>query len=199
MMTTKVFQRVLAIFLVVAAIFLANGLNNVANAARVQIYDNSVENLLDYIVKVGNEYNFTTRGTHYYTGKDGFKYCESYFGDSDKNRIVFQVNNNGAVSSGWVIFPRATMSGKNNEAGGKIGSLLVCAICDRAGMSEEQIHNFGDEMENWIDNWISNHKSGELPNKTFSIWCAKSKRYININVFADSSYDFVNFHIYAHI
>ena len=54
MMTTKVFQRVLAIFLVVAAIFLANGLNNVANAAIVQLYDGNVNDILNDIRETEN-------------------------------------------------------------------------------------------------------------------------------------------------
>ena len=124
MMTTKVFQRVLATFLVVAAIFLANGLNNVANAAVVQLYDGSVNDILNdirksenyikrykedseyrnYMIKSLKEKGYSDiqikelmsidlklRGTHYYTGTDGFRYCESYFGDSDKNRLVFKV------------------------------------------------------------------------------------------------------------
>ena len=53
MMTTKVFQRVSAIFLVVAAIFLANGLNNVANAERVLAcrYRDSRKDIIHYYIE----------------------------------------------------------------------------------------------------------------------------------------------------
>lgn len=53
MMTTKVFQRVLAIFLVIAAIFLANGLNNVANAERVLVfrYRDSYKDTIHYYME----------------------------------------------------------------------------------------------------------------------------------------------------
>ena len=230
MMTTKVFQRVLATFLVVAAIFLANGLNNVANAARVQIYDGSVNDILNDIRKSGNDLkkyeskyantNFSLRGTHYWNDKNGFRYCESHFGDSDKHRLVFQVNNNGAVSSAWIVFPGDTMSGEKNNEGSEIGGGLLGLTLAIIGLSENELKNLIDNFMTWNDNRqkksqniynkslelnqeidkalskndikLAEQKLEELKSlgaseerdksKTFSVWCVKSKRYIDLSV-----------------
>lgn len=216
MMTTKIFQRVLVTFLVVAAIFLANGLNNVANAARVQIYDGSVNNILNDIkdmneftknhsdelrkrIKNYNEFenldlDFSIRGTHYYTGKDGFRYCESYFGDSDRNRLVFKVNNDGAVSSAWIIFPLYTLAGELNEKGSGISGFLLGSVVTVSGLNDDEYFNIWNQAQIWFNNL----KTGQQLNKTFSIWCTKSKRYIDVNFFRDDSDDTLNFHIFAH-
>ena len=199
MMTTKVFQRVLAIFLVLAAIFLANGLNNVANAARVQIYDYSVNDILNDIRERGKiaskriDLDFKIRGTHYYTGKDGFRYCESYFGESDKNRLIFQVNDNGAVSSACIISPIYTLAGEYNKEG-TVSGLFVSSIEDVIGMSEDEYNKLSAEFKSWFNGMskkIEQQRFNEIDkSKTFSVWCAKSKRYIheqfNFNI---DSYD----------
>ncbi len=218
MMTTKVFQRVLAIFLVVAAIFFANGLNNVANAEIVQIYDGNVNDILNTIREVGKNYNFSIRGTHYYTGTDGFRYCESYFGDSDKNRLVFQVNNNGAVSSAWIIAPMNTMSGEYNQQGSEISGLLLSSILITVELNENEVRNLIDNYKNWHENnsrilseakqaldknnpKLAKQKHNEYDSnypKTFSVWCTKSKRYIDLNFPRDDSTEFVKFFITAH-
>ena len=220
-MTTKIFQRILATFLVVAAIFLANGLNNVANAARVQIYDGNVNDILndikkfennikkykedaefkDYMIKSLKEKGYSDiqikelmnidlklRGTHYYTGTDGFRYCESYFGDSDKNRLVFQVNNNGAVSSAWIIFPLYTLSGGDNYEGITGGGLATDSIFDVIGLSDSESDNIMDNYMHWVKNMQKKFDEGKIDEvrssfpKDFSVWCTKSKRYINLNV-----------------
>ena len=215
MMTTKVFQRVLATFLVVAAIFLANGLNNVANAAVVQLYDGNVNDFLndikemndfiknhsDELIKRIKNYNeiknldLTIRGTHYFTGTDGFRYCESYFGDSDKNRLIFQVNDNGAVSSAWIIVPVNTLSGEWNEKGGETAGGFLGSVISVSGLSDDEYFN----LLNQLKTWFNNLKTGQQRHKIFSVWCTKSKRYIDVEVFTDKSYDFLNYHIYAHI
>ena len=214
MMTTNVFQRVLATFLVVAAIFLANGLNNVANAARVQIYDGNVNDFLndikemnDFIKNHSDElrkriknYNeienldLTIRGTHYFTGTNGFRYCESYFGDSDKNRLVFKVNNDGAVSSAWIIVPVNTLSGEWNKKGGETAGGFLGSIISVSGLSDDEYFNIFNQAQTFFYNL----KTGQQLHKTFSVWCTKSKRYIDVRVFSDHSDYTLNYHIYAH-
>lgn len=207
MMTTKVFQRVLAIFLVVAAIFLANGLNNVANAARVQIYDGHVNDILNDIRETANDMkkdskyaniNLSIRGTHYWNDKNGFRYCESHFGDSDKNRLIFQVNNDGSVSSAWVIMRMETMSGEFDKDGISAAGFSLASIFYVIGMSKDEGNKIIDSFVDWgdtnfekciealnalrRDNYqLAEQKLNALEkNKTFSAWCAKSKRYINM-------------------
>ena len=209
MMTTKVFQRVLATFLVVAAIFLANGLTNVANAARVQIYDgnvndffNNIKEMSSLLKEYGGEYanvNLAIRGTHYWNDKNGFRYCESRFGDSDKHRLIFQVNNNGAVSSAWIIFPGDMMSGERNRSGAEISGGLLASTFITIGLSENEFKNIMDSFMTWNENnrrknieveqalnkndiKSAKQKQNEIEhNKTFSVWCVKSKRYIDLN------------------
>ena len=219
MMTTKVFQRVLATFLVAAAILLANGLNNVTNAARVQIYDGSVNDILNDIKNMNesmkndnrfSKYHFTLRGTHYWNDKKSFRYCESYFGDSDKNRLIFQVNNNGAVSSAWIIVPVDTMSGEFNKQGAEISGLLLGSIFDVIGLSDSESDNIMDNFKTWLENnyrilsEADEQKINELYHnydKTFSVWCTKSKRYIDLSISIDKSTEpkLFRYFITAHI
>lgn len=230
MITTKVFHRVLATFFVVVAIFLANGLNNVANAARVQIYDGSVNDILNDIKETANDMkkdskyanvNLTIRGTHYWNDKNGFRYCESHFGDSDNNRLIFQVNNNGAVSSAWIIMRLDTMSGEMDKDGMNAMGLSVASIFYVIGMSKDEGDKIIDSFVSWSDanfergiealnalrrdNYqLAEQKMNEVERvKTFSVWCAKSKRYINMeasisNLDSDEPTT-MNLFIYAHI
>ena len=229
MMTTKVFQRVLATFLVVAAIFLANGLNNVANAARVQIYDGNVNDILNDIRETANDmkkdseyanFNLAIRGTHYWNDKNGFRYCESHFGDSDNNRLIFQVNNNGSVSSAWIIMRLDTMSGEMDKDGMNSVGLQIASILYFIGMSKDESKKLRNGIDSWADanlekaieilnalrrnNYqLAEQKMNEVEKvKTSSVWCAKSKRYINMQASInnlDSDDTTMNIHIYAHI
>ena len=206
----NIFRGIIAVLLVAAGLFVSNG---VAQAERVQIYDGNVNDILndireknDFIknhsdelrkrIKNYNEFenlDLTIRGTHYFTGTDGFRYCESYFGDSDKNRLIFQVNNDGSVSSAWIISPVHTLAGEKNEKGAAISGMLLGSIFNVIGLSDSESDNIMDNYKHSLENFntkIAEQKFDEarsIFNKTFSVWCTKSKRYINLNVSADES------------
>lgn len=158
------------------------------------------------------------RGTHYYTGTDSFRYCESYFGDSDKNRLVFKVNNDGAVSAAGIIFLLYTMSGEDNDEGIKGGGLATESILDVIGLSDSESDNIMDSFMTWNENngrilseaeqaldknntTLYKQKMNELRSnypKTFSVWCTKSKRDIDLNISRDDQIEFIRLLITAH-
>ena len=210
---------------VVAAFFL---LTTVAHAERVQIYDHSVNDILNDIKETG-EYmkkdnrfanvNLAIWGTHYYTGTDGFRYCESHFGDSDKNCLIFRVNNNGVVSSAWIIIPVYTLAGEDNNDGNLIGGVSLWSILDVIGMSDDESDLVYNGLTNWCnalsqkldeaddalnrnDDRLYEQKMNEVKRnflKTFSVWCAKAKRYIDVQLSMNIDNATVQFYIYAHI
>ena len=179
---------------VVATFFL---LTAVAHAAGALIYDRSVNDILNEIKKAQKQYssfNVKIRGTHYYTGNDGFKYRESYFGISDKNRLIFQLNDKGAVWAAWIIVPEnATYQDSS------IGSHLFSMIMWEIGLSNKELDKLIVDMRNAVDKYKKQKISDAT--QTFSVWCAKAKRYINLKVsMKDAHTDnaVASYSIYAH-
>ena len=184
---------------VVATFFL---LTAVAHAAGALIYDRSVNDILNEIKKAEKQYssfNVKIRGTHYYTGNDGFRYCESHFGDSDKHRLIFRLNDKGAVWTAWVIVPVNTTSGESNEQGIIAGGLMMNSIFRKVGLSDEEGLRLGMDVTNWANKCAEEELDN--PTKTFSVWCGKAKRYINLKVSGKDVHTdnaVASYFIYAH-
>ena len=172
MMTTKIFQRVLAIFLVVTAIFLNSSIVNartltgftingrevdipdellIDSGDSVNLYDYNIENMMNGIRELIKDYNIQIRGTHYYTGTDGFMYCESSFGENNTHGLIFKLKNDGSVLSALIITPIFNLSGKNNDSGSYNSGVLAGSIWAMAGMSAKQIVDLSSELGTWID------------------------------------------------
>ena len=199
MMTTKVFQRVLATFFVVAALFLANGLNNVANAARVHLYDGvSVDKILKIIKEKGEIYNFRIGNKYYYTSTSGHRCCRSYFGNSDKSGITFILGDKDTVSSAFV-FVNIDDAQKDDIMAAY--AMSINTVTELTKLSDAEREKFGFDMMTYVNKSIKEAtENDEVVNmdKTFSIWSAKSKRYIDVRIFSDRSDETINYHIFAH-
>lgn len=187
---------------VVATFFL---LTTVAHAdswkSAVIYYEGSEKDILDNVKSYENFFkeNFKIRGTHYYTGNDGFRYCESHFGDSDKHRLIFRLNDKGAVWTAWVIVPVNTTSGESNEQGIIAGGLMMNSIFRKVGLSDEEGLRLGMDVTNWANKCAEEELDN--PTKTFSVWCGKAKRYINLKVSGKDVHTdnaVASYFIYAH-
>ena len=161
---------------VVATFFL---LTTVAHAdswkSAVIYYEGSEKDILDNVKSYENFFkeNFKIRGTHYYTGNDGFRYRESYFGSNDKNRLIFRLSDKGAVWAAWIIVPEnATYQDST------IGSCLFSMIMWEVGLSNKELDKLIVDMRNAVDKYKKQKVSDST--QTFSVWCAKARRYINV-------------------
>lgn len=161
---------------VVATFFL---LTVVAHAdswkSAVIYYEGSEKDILDNVKSYENFFreNFKIRGTHYYTGNDGFRYRESYFGNNDKNRLIFRLKDNGAVWAAWIIVPEnATYQDST------IGDSLFSMIMWEIGLSNNELDKLIVDMRNAVDKYKKQKISDAT--QTFSVWCAKTRRYIDV-------------------
>lgn len=146
-----------------------------AYSVRLRLFDHSVNNVLSDMKKVLASGNLPAiRGTHDYTGNDGFKYRESYFGISDKNRLIFQLNDKGAVGTAKIICSAKYAQDSASAA------CLLSSIAVAAGMDGIEAQMLCDNAVTWVDKF--NAQKGNNATKTFSVWYAKAKRYIDLKM-----------------
>ncbi|MBQ6131930.1 MAG: hypothetical protein IJL12_06275 [Selenomonadaceae bacterium] len=166
------------------------GASSMAQAEQVQIYDYGVENILNNLKRVGDKNGFKIWGTQYLRDKNVGKICATYFGDSKWNSILFKINDTGAVSSAFVIFPSDE---SNTFLGGRVTGVILISI----GMNNNEAQNLTNNMISDLIDFARRNPYADSYKKTFSYWISNTKRYVDVTFEVKGSD--CSFDISAHI
>ena len=175
---------------VLVAIFLVS-CESLAHATEVQIYDYSVENIINDLKSAGRQFGVDIWGTNYYTYK-GVKRCELNFGDSKRNIIRFRLNNDNSVSRILVTLPNDGFSESSIQAGHVVGVIFI-----RLGLSESEFKNLWGNFTNGVISAANRNPYLTYFHEKYSIWCSKTQRYMTLDVEMNTSK--VDYYLYASI
>ena len=166
-------KRVLSVLILMFSIFtLQLAGETKVEAGAVQIYDGGVGHIIDCIRQGANIKNVSV-GEPYYATKEGIKCCILAYGSYNNNKIVFQLNNNGAVS-------RILITCYKDETGVYQAATMMLSILTAIGLNSSEQENFANNM-----------------NKEYtSIWCSASSRYITYKRTNGSTYVALFFEAY---
>lgn len=178
--------------ILVAILFLS--CESFAHATEVQIYDYSVDNIINDLKSVVGQSGVDIWGKEYYTYK-GVKRCELHFGNSNRNIIRFRLNNDNSVSRILVTFPNE-LSESSLQSSRQAGVVLAFVL-DRLGLSESECKNLMSKLLNGITNVAKREPYRTHFHEKYSIWCSKTQRYITLDVEFDLSK--VDYYLYASI
>ena len=157
-------------------------------AQAAALINSDVEKVIEGIRRVSSQFNISVWGKEYYTYQ-GMRRCELHWGNSQNNLIRFRLGDNNSVQRALVSFPNVT--NYDSMQSSVEGSLMYGGILIMAGVSENEIQNFG---RRFFDDCMADPYA-EYFYKTYTLWNSKTQRNIVVEVELKSSR--ADFYMYA--
>lgn len=157
--------------LIVAATLLI--CQNPAQAVDVRLCDYTVESVLNFLKRAGDELGIDVWGTEYYTYK-GARRCEVHFGNSRNNTIRLRLNNDNTIARALVTIQASSLRAAV-ESGFHAGAMAT-AILVSTGMNQSEAKIlFNDAMDKFLNAIERNPYMTHYHEKS-SVWCSSIQR-----------------------
>ena len=188
-------KNLLSVMLLTICLILNNQI--ITSAAQVQIYDQSINNVLNGIRNDCDRYGTANIwGIEYYT-YEGAKRCEFHFGDTNNNLVRFRLNNDNSVSRVLISIPNSIIAKDGSRTSYNQASFINGSIFKAIGLSESESKDiFGRSIESFKE-YGRTHSDVHHYHEKFSVWCSRTNRYIVLDVeMDDNKFDW---YIYAYV
>lgn len=138
-------------------------------AAQVRVYDYGVDNFTNALNRAGVEFLDSGYGRD---GNGRYFAANCFQNNGSRNKIVFRLNDDGTV---------AAITVSANQTNDMINSSTLGTLLYKIGLSDAEVDKLWNEMINGINNNSQVTPSGDMFNGTFSAWCDKSQRYVDVH------------------
>lgn len=164
-----------------------------AQAMPVQLYDHSVDYVINDLRTVCREFGISLWGTEYYTYK-GARRCELHFGNSDNNTIQFLLNDDDSIAGVFVTSGVTTPLRAAVKSGFQAGIILE-TILRSVGMSKPEANRLAGKACKDLFDAFDRNPYIRQHNEKISVRCPRIRRCVVVDYEFNSSS--ANFYIYA--
>ena len=107
--------------------------------------------------------------------RDGYgRYYLANFYEKTSNKLIFRLNDDGTVAA--IVASCHT----RDSASDLINSSVLGTLLYKIGLNESEVRKIGGEMQAAL-NSMSVNPAGDMLNETFSSWCEKTQRYVDVH------------------